>query len=136
MAHAVRVKGGGRRTHPRRSINATTEGPGAVALRTFTDSSGITWTVWDTVRTSDNPVRETLAGGWLTFESPNEKRRLAPVPFYWAKAPDGELEQLLARAKPVTAPRGASAVRRRDDASGGGGSGGGGGEGGDEPTKE
>ncbi|HKG95958.1 MAG TPA: hypothetical protein VKA84_28860 [Gemmatimonadaceae bacterium] len=80
-------------------------------MRTFTDSAGTSWTVWDTVRTTDAPVRETLQGGWLTFQSASgSKRRLAPVPLYWAKAPEAELEQLLARAKPVTSSTGMDAI--------------------------
>ena len=83
-----------------------------MALRNFTDSHGVEWTVWDTVRTTDAPVRETLTEGWLTFEAPatGEKRRLAPVPLYWANAPDDEMERLLAKAKVATAPRGVDAV--------------------------
>lgn len=74
-----------------------------MALRTFTDSSGVSWTVWDTIRSTDAPVTSTLAGGWLTFESERgEKRRLAPIPLYWANAPEGDLHQLLERARPVT----------------------------------
>ena len=82
-----------------------------MALRTFVDDSGVEWTIWDTVRSTDAPVRETLQGGWLTFESTTgEKRRLAPVPLYWAKAPDDEIGRLLEKAKPVTLARGMDAI--------------------------
>jgi hypothetical protein len=79
-------------------------------LRSFTDPSGVEWAVWDTFPTAPGPVRETYGGGWLTFEAKalGAKRRLAPVPLYWANADEAELHQLLARAKPVepTPPRG------------------------------
>ena len=35
-----------------------------------------------------------LSGGWLTFESPNERRRLSPIPAGWETAPDTELERM------------------------------------------
>jgi hypothetical protein len=35
-----------------------------------------------------------LSGGWLTFESANERRRLSPIPPGWETAPDAELEQM------------------------------------------
>jgi hypothetical protein len=67
--------------------------------RTFTDAAGVEWEVWDVFPSTD--VRHTLQGGWLTFQSPTEKRRLAPVPLYWVNADDGELRRLLQTAKPV-----------------------------------
>lgn len=67
--------------------------------RTFTDHDGVEWQVWDIV--PGKRVRHSLAGGWLTFESATEKRRLAPIPFYWVHADDAELERLLATANPV-----------------------------------
>ena len=57
------------------------------------------WQIWDT--TPAKQVSQTLEGGWLTFESAEEKRRLAPVPLYWLSAPDDELRGLLAQAQPV-----------------------------------
>ena len=70
-----------------------------MAYRTFTDHDGTAWQVWDTV--PGKQVRHSLAGGWLTFESELEKRRLAPIPLYWVKAPDEELERMLGTAKVV-----------------------------------
>jgi hypothetical protein len=69
-------------------------------LRQFTDSRGVEWQVWDTL--PEKIVSNTLEGGWLTFQSQAEKRRLAPIPLYWAKAPDDELRTLLDRARPVS----------------------------------
>ena len=70
-----------------------------MAYRTFTDRDGTEWQVWDTV--PGKQVRHSLAGGWLTFESELEKRRLAPIPLYWVKAPEDELERMLETAKVV-----------------------------------
>jgi hypothetical protein len=39
-----------------------------------------------------------LALGWLTFECPTEKRRLAPIPQHWERLPETELERLCAVA--------------------------------------
>ena len=105
-----------------------------MALRSFHDSNGTTWQVWDVIpgawygderrqreRRSEEPVLrytgeerrrktdrrrcsyERLVGsgyehGWLTFESPQEKRRLAPIPAGWEAAPEEELARLWAEA--------------------------------------
>jgi hypothetical protein len=45
-----------------------------------------------------------LAAGWLTFECPTEKRRLAPIPQHWERLTDAELERLCDAARPVPAP--------------------------------
>lgn len=70
-----------------------------MALRTFTDAEGTEWQVWDNI--PDRLVSNTLEGGWLTFQSPTEKRRLAPIPLYWVTADEEELARLLATARPV-----------------------------------
>ena len=46
-------------------------------------------------------VSPQFASGWLTFESPTEKRRLAPIPREWENLPDAELARLCGQAKPV-----------------------------------
>ena len=48
-------------------------------------------------------VGPTLDGGWLAFQSGADKRRLNPLPLYWATAPEPELRELLSRATPVSA---------------------------------
>lgn len=78
-----------------------------MALRTFRDASGVAWQVWDTL--PEKIVSNTLEGGWLTFQCEGEKRRIAPIPLYWANASDEELRALLARARRV-APAGGTAV--------------------------
>ena len=82
-------------------------------LREFTDCSGKRWRVWDVspnVRTftttseaeaataaSPFPTME-FSGGWLCFESAEEKRRLAPIPPEWETCPLTVLEELCTRA--------------------------------------
>jgi hypothetical protein len=46
-------------------------------------------------------VEQALAGGWLTFQSDAEHRRLAPVPPGWAHAPESDLAALCRRARPT-----------------------------------
>jgi hypothetical protein len=45
-----------------------------------------------------------LAGGWLCFEAPSEKRRLSPIPRDWNRCPDERLEEYCQMAKPVRRP--------------------------------
>lgn len=45
-----------------------------------------------------------LASGWLTFECPTEKRRLAPIPQHWEQMEEDELERLCQSARPVPGP--------------------------------
>jgi len=97
-----------------------------MALRSFTDSQGTRWDVWNVTSyvlrgeerraeeadTSeyDGPERRggsrdslvpNPGGGWLCFQSESEKRRLTPVPGGWTTASDAELEALLAGSVPV-----------------------------------
>jgi hypothetical protein len=72
----------------------------AVPIRDFIDSTGIHWQVWSTV-----PATEGVAGafrqGWLTFDSPVERRRLVPIPYDWQVASDSELRNYCDRATTV-----------------------------------
>jgi hypothetical protein len=52
-------------------------------------------------RQSSPFVSPQYATGWLTFESPTEKRRLAPIPQQWEHLPDSELARLCGEARPV-----------------------------------
>jgi hypothetical protein len=82
-------------------------------LRSFTDSTGVEWRVWEVSHTkagssstaksfSNAKLQGTaFAEGWLCFESKDEKRRLAPIPIGWEKNEHPLLEKLLAQAKPV-----------------------------------
>ena len=85
-----------------------------MASRSFEDSSGILWEVFEVRRTSANPggVSHGLEKGWLTFQSSEGKRRLAPFPPEWNEAGDSELERLCATARIANAPRFTEATAR------------------------
>jgi hypothetical protein len=75
---------------------------GIVPARTFEDSAGTVWEVFEVQRSSRNAqaVSAGLELGWLAFVSGAQKRRLAPFPADWYGAEAAELERLcgLARA--------------------------------------
>jgi hypothetical protein len=75
--------------------------------RTFTDSAGLTWDVFEVHRASKNPgaVSAGLEGGWLAFACGEQKRRLAPFPADWATSSDDELAHLCETARRALAPR-------------------------------
>jgi hypothetical protein len=72
-----------------------------MTARTFADSAGATWEVFEVRRASDRPgsVSAGLERGWLAFVNGAEKRRLAPFPPDWAGAGDTELERLCNSAR-------------------------------------
>ena len=45
-----------------------------------------------------------LAAGWLTFECPTEKRRLAPIPPHWEQLSEADLQRLCDTARRVVLP--------------------------------
>jgi hypothetical protein len=97
-----------------------TPSQGIVPARTFEDSVGIVWEVFEVHRASEAPrgVSAGLEKGWLAFVSAAEKRRLAPYPAAWESAPPSELERLCAsarRANPTQLPI-RSTDRQRADA--------------------
>ena len=49
----------------------------------------------------DNDLNPDLARGWLSFESGNDRRRLAPIPSGWETVDDEELAALCRRALPT-----------------------------------
>lgn len=83
-------------------------------MRTFRDSSGTPWTVFEVRRqassTGDN--RSFLPGGfndgWLCFEVAGAKRRLTKYPQRWREFSDEELTKLLEQAQP--APKGSTRI--------------------------
>jgi hypothetical protein len=92
-----------------------------MSVREFTDSNNVVWRVWDVTTAQMHPVTKNedfmgdLADGWLAFESPHEKRRLAaPYPAEWATMSIPELEVLCEKAPPVATrqPRSASGEHR------------------------
>lgn len=80
-----------------------------MAARTFEDSRGEVWEVFEVHRASAKPgaVSAGLEHGWLAFVNGGEKRRLAPFPTDWERADVSELERLCAQAR--------AAVPRRSD---------------------
>lgn len=85
-------------------------------MRTFRDSAGVDWTVFEVRRNSG--VKGDLSylpsgfnDGWLCFESELEKKRLVKYPGRWRDFGDAELESLLADAQPAPRP----SLRLRDD---------------------
>ncbi len=78
-----------------------------MALREFRDSKGVLWKVWSVTpdsldkRTTAEDYMRDWQDGWLCFECPESRRRLATFPPGWEDLPDAELESLLARAQPV-----------------------------------
>lgn len=78
-----------------------------MAARTFTDSAGLTWDVFEVHRASKRPgaVSAGLEQGWLAFASGEQKRRLAPFPPDWASSTDDELALLCEAARQAPPPR-------------------------------
>ena len=72
-------------------------------LRTFDDPEGRQWSVWSVVpsRKADAFLPETMTGGWLCFETEDEKRRLHPIADGWDELPPERLWQLCQSADPV-----------------------------------
>ena len=94
-----------------------------MAARTFEDSTGALWEVFEVHRASSKPaaVSPGMERGWLAFVSGSMKRRLAPFPPEWETASPAELERLCAGARVAMQPRIAGAAprnraRRRDGA--------------------
>ncbi len=84
-----------------------------MAPRVLVDENGVRWEVRLIIPTTPNRPFEgkvlrhsgayprALENGWLSFESPTEKRRLAPAPEGWDSASDEELAAFLKRAVSV-----------------------------------
>ena len=85
-----------------------------MAIREFTDSRGVTWRVWRTKPRAGSVYDETLRGGWLTFESSQGRRRLAPIPSGWADATPERLDLMCRAAEAVTVRRPGRPARRAE----------------------
>ena len=78
-----------------------------MAHRQFTDAAGVVWRVFETDPTAFPADWEHRAamlhadflGGWLTFASSGETRRLAPIPPSWSELPAEQLGLLCRNAK-------------------------------------
>ena len=77
-----------------------------MAHRTFADTNGTTWEVWD-VRPDTKPGHEAFSGvpvgGWLCFQSGSIRRRLMPIPPGWDRVADDQLLRFWHIAVPVAA---------------------------------
>ena len=65
-----------------------------MALRTFTDRSGVEWQVWEVRPAYRGMTNADLKGGWLVFQSEFDKRRLCPIPTDWESLSVEELDGL------------------------------------------
>jgi len=97
-------------------------------LRRFRDAGGVLWDAWSVVpenierrfeapagpphgveRRHRNERRVSLgprlAHGWLTFQSRDERRRLAPIPPGWDQLSDADLARLCEHAERVSLRR-------------------------------
>lgn len=81
--------------------------------RTFEDSAGSVWEVFEVHRTSQKAeaVSAGLESGWLTFVCGRRKRRLAPFPSEWGSVEPKELERLCGLAREA---RSTEALARRE----------------------
>jgi hypothetical protein len=64
------------------------------------------------VRSTRARLGDGMDGGWLCFESSDQKRRLAPIPADWLRCAERQLAEYCAQATPVRErPRSAQAQR-------------------------
>ena len=58
-----------------------------MSIRILMDQGGMQWQVFevfpDSARASRGQVPSSFRDGWLCFQSPYERRRLAPIPLGW-----------------------------------------------------
>ena len=78
-------------------------------MRTFIDTAGTRWDVWEVRRDhvagfglTHHPVAPELENGWLCFSSPGHRRRLASYPDDWRRLSVDQLVSLCARAEGVS----------------------------------
>jgi hypothetical protein len=86
-----------------------------MASREFVDSKGVTWRVWSTIPTGGSVRVTKFVDGWLTFESAEALRRLAPPPSHWQDASIERLELMCKAAQEVPRHTGPFARVRLDD---------------------
>ena len=80
------------------SVNSTT-GPAAPS-RSFEDARRVRWTTFEVhPSTARARLPGQFQGGWLSFDSGSETRRLSPIPERWHLLTDDELRDLCVRAE-------------------------------------
>ena len=90
-------------------------------MRTFHDSNGGEWTVFEVRRAVSTKgdwsyLPNGYSDGWLCFENETTKRRLTTYPERWRDFSDPELDKLLAQAQLAPRPM----IRPAEDLSGDG----------------
>ena len=70
-----------------------------MAIREFTDPSGLRCRVWSTIPLAPTVYDEELRSGWLTFESATARKRLAPIPPDWEDASAERLDEMCRQAE-------------------------------------
>jgi hypothetical protein len=83
-------------------------------IREFTDSAGVAWRVWDTTPVAGAVYEQRLKTGWLTFESADRRKRLAPIPPGWEDASVERLELMCRAAEPARRSSSSSPTRDPD----------------------
>lgn len=85
-----------------------------MAERTFHDSSGTEWLVYDCAPAEgmQRGFAPELKDGWLCFQSASEKRRLVGYPKEWERYTPKHLEMLLREASVVAWVSPATGTRR------------------------
>ena len=67
--------------------------------REFVDAANVKWTAIAIHPSTSKSLTASYRTGWLSFDSGDETRRLAPIPEGWSKLTDDELRQLCDMAK-------------------------------------
>ena len=86
-----------------READSRETGDEPVTRRAFDDVAGVHWQAFavhpSTPVGERSGLPERFRGGWLSFESENEMRRVAPIPFNWEQLSIDELRELCQRGE-------------------------------------
>jgi hypothetical protein len=66
--------------------------------RVFHDEANVRWTTIAVYPSTSKSLSSPYQSGWLSFDSGNETRRLAPIPEGWTTMPEDELRRLCRQA--------------------------------------
>lgn len=88
---------------------------GGMPTRQFSDAHGVPWRVWSTKPASGATLSPDFKGGWLTFESAAELRRLAPIPPDWEDVSAARLDLMCRAARLVPRHTGPMPRVKRED---------------------
>jgi len=76
-----------------------------VPIREFVDDAGKRWTVWATIPGQRAGVPSDLQWGWLTFQSGEIRKRLAPIPRRWEESAPERLQLYCSAAQALPETR-------------------------------